>query len=198
MDKLCCPDYNHYVRNFTVDWDRHLNTKIHERCKYNKIPDLLNELWKQLPENTTYLIYNKGRVKCYESFPKLREDKDGYLLLQCKYDGKLHQIRVGRLVCKLFIPNPNNYPVIDHIDKNRKNDDISNLRWVNNQMNAINRNIQSNNTSGYTGISFDFKSSQYYVHIKFNGVLSNLGLYDTLEETVKIRKNAELNIFNIF
>jgi hypothetical protein len=66
MDKLYCSERNHYVRNANVDWDRHLNSKRHERCKYNKIPDLPNEIWKQLPENTNYLVSNKGRIKCYD------------------------------------------------------------------------------------------------------------------------------------
>jgi hypothetical protein len=36
---------------------------------------------------------------------------------------------VHRLVAEAFIPNPNNYPTVDHIDRNRQNNKVTNLRW---------------------------------------------------------------------
>lgn len=43
-----------------------------------------------------------------------------------------------RLVAEAFIPNPNNYPYIDHIDGNRTNNTASNLRWCTRSMNMLN------------------------------------------------------------
>lgn len=37
---------------------------------------------------------------------------------------------IHRLVAEAFIPNPNNYPVVDHIDGNPKNNSVENLRWA--------------------------------------------------------------------
>lgn len=52
---------------------------------------------------------------------------------------------VHRLVAETFIPNPENKPAIDHIDRNRDNNDVSNLRWVTIKENAYN---QKNNIPG--------------------------------------------------
>ena len=44
-----------------------------------------------------------------------------------------------RLIALQFIPNPNNYTEIDHIDRNRSNYHLSNLRWVNHSENTRNK-----------------------------------------------------------
>jgi len=43
---------------------------------------------------------------------------------------------VHRLIAEEFIPNPNNYPQVNHIDKNRINNMIDNLEWCNPQQNV--------------------------------------------------------------
>lgn len=56
-----------------------------------------------------------------------------------------------RLVASAFIPNPNNYPEIDHIDGNPSNNIVDNLRWVTrrqNELNPITRKRISNSKIG--------------------------------------------------
>ena len=45
-----------------------------------------------------------------------------------KYKGKNYSVH--RLVAETFLENPNNYPTVDHIDRNRNNNNVSNLRWA--------------------------------------------------------------------
>lgn len=54
---------------------------------------------------------------------------EGYKRLILWYGDRYHMHRVHRLVAKTYIPNPNNYPQINHIDKDRSNNRISNLEW---------------------------------------------------------------------
>ena len=54
----------------------------------------------------------------------------------CNGKGKTKLFRVHRLVASAFIPNPNNYPVINHIDENPSNNCVSNLEWCSKSYNT--------------------------------------------------------------
>ena len=88
---------------------------------------------------------------------------------------------------------------IDHIDGNRANNAIRNLRTTTNMKNAQNHCLYASNTSGATGIYFDTKAIKWRAFIKNNvydtkrkvNKLLYLGTFDTFEEAVKARKEAE-------
>jgi hypothetical protein len=70
--------------------------------------------------------------------------KDKYQLI--KVDGKL--IYLHRYLGELYIPNPNNYPMINHIDGNKSNNSIDNLEWTNalgNRRHAIENKLWGKN-----------------------------------------------------
>jgi len=96
-----------------------------------------------------------------------------------------------------FILNriPNKQNCVDHINRNRLDNRKNNLRIVTPQNNSINKGKQSNNTSGHVGVSFDKSRNKYAPHIKLHRKKIFLGRYDTIEEAIEIRKNAELQYF---
>ena len=53
-------------------------------------------------------------------------------------DNSVSKKKIHRLVAEAFIPNPENYSEIDHIDTDTSNNRINNLRWCNRKMNANN------------------------------------------------------------
>lgn len=75
-----------------------------------------------------YAITEDGQVWSYISkkFLKPFKRKDNYLSVDLL--GKTYQVH--RLVAETFIPNPENKPTVDHIDKNPENNSVSNLRWA--------------------------------------------------------------------
>jgi len=80
---------------------------------------------------------------------------------------------------------------IDHIDRNRANNKISNLREVSRQCNQRNTGLQSNNKSGVTGISFKPLHFAWTASIKVNGKHYSLGIYTDYIEAVCTRLAAE-------
>ncbi len=68
-----------------------------------------------------------------------------------------------------YIPNPNNYPTVDHSDRCRTNNNISNLRWADMKTQCNNRKrpcMLSNNTSGYSNIYNDKNRNKWRWHYK--------------------------------
>ena len=62
---------------------------------------------------------------------------------------------MSRLVAIHHIPNPGNKPEVDHIDRDKDNNHLSNLRWVTRVENEDNKGMMNRNTSGHTHISYD-------------------------------------------
>ena len=106
--------------------------------------DLLKEIWKSIKNyEGLYEISNYGRVKSINrlvkgrwGFTKINEkilnlvfDKDGYLIVTLCKDGKQKVGKVHRLVAEAFLDNPNNYPVINHIDGRKENNNVENLEF---------------------------------------------------------------------
>ena len=84
--------------------------------------------------------------------------------------------------------------VIDHINRNPLDNRKCNLRITYQQMNTMNRSVQTNNTTNFVGISIDKSRNQYAVEIRFNKKV-HLGRYDKLEDAVFVRYTAECLVF---
>lgn len=89
----------------------------------------MKEIWKTIYDN--YEISNTGRLKSNFTNKLLRFEvsKKGYFITKIIVDGKRKRIGVHRLVALAFIPNPNNYPQINHKDENPQNNNVENLEW---------------------------------------------------------------------
>lgn len=116
-----------------------------------------------------YLIYPDGRIwgkktkGRKEGFKKQHED-DGYLRLGLTNENGEKHFRIHRLLAIHYIPNPHNYPEVDHIDRNKLNNDLCNLRWVTRGINSRNRKIFKNNKSGFKNISQRKDSGSWKVY----------------------------------
>lgn len=85
--------------------------------------------------------------------------------------------------------------VVDHINRNRLDNRKSNLRVVSHRTNGFNKGKQSNNTSGYVGVSWEKSRNKWETHIKINRKKIFLGYFDDIEEAASVRKNAEIKYF---
>ena len=93
-----------------------------------------NEIWKEIEGyNGLYEVSNYGRVRSLKrKAPKiLKPANNGYGYVTVSLNG--NSIKIHTLVAKAFIPNPDKLPTIDHINKDRADNRVENLRWANYQ-----------------------------------------------------------------
>ena len=94
------------------------------------------EKWKDIKEyEGLYQVSNLGNIK---SLPRATTkgkilvknlDYDGYQKVTLSKLGVHKQFSVHKLVATAFIPNPNNFTEINHIDENKANNSVDNLEW---------------------------------------------------------------------
>ena len=68
---------------------------------------------------------------------KPQDDGHGYRQLCLSKNGKQKSVRIHRLVAEAFVPNPNGYTEVNHIDEDRWNCDASNLEWCSRKYNVF-------------------------------------------------------------
>lgn len=95
---------------------------------------LEGEIWSFIPNiKTKYIVSTHGRIASFiggrYKLTNTFLSKRGYPTFRFSDKGKQFNYRVHRLVGAAFIPNPNNYPQINHIDENKTNNHVENLEW---------------------------------------------------------------------
>lgn len=146
-------------------------------------------------EYDNYLIYEDGR--CWSNFNKrfLKEQKGIYNHYTLSKDGIVKTIFIHKLVADHFLPpKPTPTHEIDHIDRNKKNNHISNLRWATRSEQNINIGIKKSNTSGHTGINYNKKNNKWRARVTRNNIEYYIGVYDTIEEAIRERDTYLTNL----
>ena len=143
----------------------------------------------EIKDYPNYLIFRNGAVlsKGFDKFHPPRflkhnvNQQTGYYYVNLYYSHKkARPVYIHRLLGLHFIPNPNNKRCIDHVDRNRLNNSLSNLRWATASENNYNKGkykLRKDNKCGYTGVTFSEKENRYRYKNK---------RYKTLEEVLKV------------
>ena len=112
----------------------------------------MEEIWRDIKNyEGLYQVSNLGRVKSLSRYIRHwrggllfregrimtpRVNKYGYLQLSLNKNGKYKTFTVHQLVAKAFVPNPNKFPAVNHIDENKTNNIVDNLEWCENKYNC--------------------------------------------------------------
>lgn len=97
-----------------------------------------------------------------------------------------------------FIMNAQQGEYVDHINNDYDDYRKSNLRICNNAENNRNRWLQSNNTSGYPGVSWSKREQRWRSRIKVNGHEIHLGYFINKDDAIKAKQLAEDKYFGDF
>jgi len=146
------------------------------------------------------MIINQEFVKEYFKYD------DGLLLLRKKYSrrcGVSLDTKVGSLSAAGYLRVSIDYrkysihrliflyhhgflpEKIDHIDQNKTNNKIENLREASQSENLTNRGLNKTNTTGYKGVSFVHKTNKYIAHICKDNIKEHLGTFNTAKEAAE-------------
>jgi hypothetical protein len=99
----------------------------------------MEEIWKPVPDYEQYSVSNMGRVKRRGKILKPGTTECGYHIVALCKGGIPKSVSIHRLIGKTFLENAENKPTIDHIDRCRTNNHLSNLRWATWEEQMLNR-----------------------------------------------------------
>lgn len=132
----------------------------------------MKEIWKGIEDYPNYEISSHGRVRSLNykgtgriGLLKPRINGIGYALVWLFKDGVGRTYSIHRLVAKAFIPNPDGKTEIDHINANRSDNRLENLRWASSSENS--QNPITNKRQSVAAYQQYVKVSQYTLDGKF-------------------------------
>lgn len=103
--------------------------------------ELEGEEWKANEKFPGYLFSNMGRIKNVETnyIQKDSLSRDGYVRVSIRCSENIKRCyQMHRLIALTFLPNPENLPMVDHINRNRRDNRVVNLRWASAKLNREN------------------------------------------------------------
>jgi hypothetical protein len=162
-----------------------------QKCAYGYYDFIGDTVICRLPDNVTFLI-DKEDYPLVSQYP-WRLTTSGYLTAYIRgKKTRLHYLLMPRMPGKLC----------DHMNRDKMDNRKCNLRYATSSENLFNKSIQSNNTTGYIGVSKCINSDRYRAYINFHKKRICLGVFDDPKKAALARDNAarlyhgEFAIFN--
>jgi hypothetical protein len=144
----------------------------------------MKEIWKDVPGyKGNYQVSSIGRVRNQEKIMKQKETRSGYLTIEFKRNKKRVYKQIHRLVAEAFLDTFNNDLIVDHIDMDKKNNCINNLRMATTQQNAANAHKKLKTSSRFKGVSIEkSRLKKYKANITIDGKTITIGFFGNENE----------------
>ncbi len=159
----------------------------------------MEEIYKVIIGFNNYEVSSYGNVRNIKTKrvlkPHLRKDYYEIRLSVCNVSTT---ITLHKLVANTFLDNPNDKDCIDHIDNDKLNNNITNLRYATKSENQYNRKINKNNTSGFKGVSYHSKTQKWDANIKIDGITVHLGRFTNKEDAIEARILKANQVFGVY
>lgn len=197
-ERLFIDENKHYDSKYLLDFPDKYFYKNGERIKSL---EYLKECFRLTEDNVLYLKqrpkYHFRSYNAWERYNTLVKDKTefnidvvnagGYkvLSLNSRYY-VLHRVKYQLFLDRLL----DDSELVDHIDRNKTNNSINNLRVVDAAGNAQNRSLQSTNkTSKFKGVHWDKDKQKWVAKIKYKSKTIYIGAFDVEEHAAKAYDN---------
>ncbi len=147
-----------------------------------------------------YEVSNFGNVKNIKTNRVLKPgiDGHGYYHVILSMNNIKTTKKIHRLVAQTFLENPDNKHCVDHIDGNRLNNKLSNLRYATISENSQNAKLSLRNKSGIKGVIFNKVVNKWHARIMIDGISIHLGLFVNEEDAIRCRIIKANQAFGIF
>lgn len=145
------------------------------------------EVWKPIHQFERYEVSDLGNIRRGNKLLAPGLDTYGYRQINLYRDKTRYTRKVYRLVLETFNPNTESKPQIDHINRNRSDDRLENLRWVTASENCRNR---EGCDEDMVGIRWYPKNQTYMVRIMREGSEHYVGCRKSLEDAKQLRSDA--------
>ena len=161
---------------------------------------IINEEWRSINCYINYQVSNVGRVRNSKTGRILKPNlgSNGYFMVGLSKNGGVKTHMIHQLVAREFLRNPNDKPCIDHIDGNKTNNSLDNLRLCSYSQNNRNSSKRENTSSIYKGVCWDKSLDKWKAQIQINGGQNHLGLFTNEKEAAQAYNEKAKELFKEF
>ena len=146
------------------------------------------EIWKEIIQCPGYEISTLGRVRNKKGeIKKTAICRKGYEHTSFGLGSRSQKktIKIHRLVAEAFIPNPDNLPTVDHLNRIKTDNRVENLRWADATEQCVNRRFPVGVT-GHQNISMTKYNKYRVILSRYNEVIFDQ-CFDSVEEALFAR-----------
>lgn len=170
----------------------------------------MDEEWRAVEGYDGYEVSNAGNVRSFwrrmgrglgRGFGVVLGDepqvlkpgkvRNGYFWVTLCRAGTKKNFLVSRLVATAFLPNHDKLLWVDHINRNKEDNRVENLRWCSPQQSQHNKKQRADNTSGHTGITILKQGNKKFATQWREDGRTRGKCFETLEEAIAHRAEME-------